>query len=57
MSKLEQAGDSYFDRIKNTLELRGPSQEFIEEVRELLGFSHVIMGRRHWWSDNNDECM
>jgi hypothetical protein len=36
--------ESYFDRIKNTLELRGPSQGFIEEVRELLGFSHVISG-------------
>jgi hypothetical protein len=34
--------ESHFDRIKNTLELCGPSQEFIEEVRELLGFSHII---------------
>lgn len=46
MEKEEQIHklESYLDCIKTTLESCGPGQAFIEEVRELLGFSHIISG-------------
>jgi hypothetical protein len=37
-----QTLERYFDCIKNTLEEFGPGEEFISEVRELLGFAHTI---------------